>query len=145
MNLADNDPQKRKITPHLTSNDHNTNSRKAQTDFGTPYPHPFQTNNQNRSPAVLNALNRDTACRLGQPRTTYLEYPMVDDEDVAPYTGKKPGGDRVIVMVRGTQIGQYSDPVYCLSITHESLPSQHMIPCPTDMRPRSTPSAVPSG
>ena len=86
---------------------------------------------------MLAALNRATGCHLGQPSTTYLEYPMSDDKYVAPYTGSAPGGDRVIVMVQGTDVGQYSAPVYCLSITHESTNNRHMIPCPTDMSPQA--------
>ena len=111
--------------------------QKAHTTRGTVYPHEFFTNNPNWSPDVLSELNREPGCQLGQPGTTYLEYPMSDNENVAPYTGDTPGGDRIIMMVRGTSVGQYSNPVYCLSITHQSKISPHMIPCPDDMSPRA--------
>ena len=81
----------------------------------------------------MDTLDDDSACRLGQPGTTYLEYPMSDDENVEPYTGGKPGADRVLLMVQGTQIGLYNSPVYCLTMTHESRTSRHMVPYPKSM------------
>jgi len=136
INLRADHPRKRKWKP-TRKIDQGADLQKAKSDAGTPYPHEFHVTDHTRSPQVMAVLSADSDCRLGQPGTTYLEYPMSDNNNVRPYTGHSPGADRIIVMVRGTQIGQYSNPVYCLSMTHESRTSRPMIPCPTDMSPQA--------
>lgn len=93
------------------------------------YPHPFDVSNPHRSPRVINTLRNLGDCRLGQPGTTYLEFPMTNAMRRGPWTGGDPLADRVVAIVDGTVVGQYRNLRYCLSMAHEPRPSGHFAPC----------------
>jgi hypothetical protein len=43
--------------------------------------------------------------------------------------GDKVGEDRVLAIVSGTMRGSFSDPVYCLSVTHRGETNRALAPC----------------